>query len=501
MVLGWFLAGGIGHAKVSVSALFSDHMVLQQGKPLPVWGTAEPGEKITVALDDQSVSTTADAAGDWKVVLEPLRADGVAKVLRIEGTNTIEIQDVLLGEVWVCSGQSNMERDLGPSGGQPLIVDWEKERDAATYPQIRQFKVAHHRSLAPAAEVRGQWTVCSPGTVPGFSAVGYFFARDLHARLKVPVGILFSAVGGTRAELWTRREVLEEDPAFRQGVADFDQLREAHPAMLESYRQAEPRLQEEWEAAVEGARAAGAKEPAQPKPPVDPLHTNQAASVLYNGMIAPLQPYPIRGVAWYQGESNASSAKDYAHLSERMIRDWREQWGLGNFPFLFVQIAPFKGMPPEIRDAQLQAWKQIENTAMVVTTDCGDADDIHPARKRPVGERLALAARALAYREKIEYSGPRFESMEVRGGRAILSFDHVGGGLIASGGSLRGFEISADGKIFVPGEATIVSNRVEVSAASVPQPKAVRYGWANSPDVNLANREGLPASPFRTDVP
>jgi sialate O-acetylesterase len=322
------------------------------------------------------------------------------------------------------------------------------------------FTVEKTTSLQPLEEVKGSWVECSPETVGKFSAVGYYFARDLHAKLGVPVGIISTSWGGTPAQAWTSAEGFEGHPELKGYV---DQL----------------------EAAVELPEKRGQGFP----------------SVLYNAMIAPVVPYGMKGVIWYQGEANAGKSKEYQTLFPAMIADWRAKWNIGDFPFLYVQIAPFKGQPPEIREAQFLTIATTKNTAMTVITDVGDANDIHPKRKEPVGHRLSLAARALAYGEKIEYSGPLYESMKRGRDKAEISFRHVGGGLIAKDGELKGFTIAGANGEFVPATAEIQGDKVVVSAEGVSTPKAVRYGWENVPDVNLFNKEGLPASPFRTDVP
>ena len=435
-------------ADVTPNALFCDHAVLQRDTAIPVWGKADPGEKITVRLSGKIDATAiAGPDGRWWVRLPAQPAGGPFKLV-IEGRNRIELSDVWVGEVWLCGGQSNMERELGLRRGQQPIDNWEQEVAAADYPQIRHFAVERTPASTPLDDTGGRWDVCSPATVGQFTAVGYFFARDLHRQLRVPVGLIHSSWGGAAIESWMSPE------AFTAATG-------------------------------------------QPLPPLVWRNKHNRPSSLYQGMIAPLQPYAIRGVIWYQGESNAPRAEAYRVLFPSLIADWRKQWGQGNFPFLFVQLAPHRSLSPEIRDAQLHAWEIAPNTAMIVTTDIGDAADIHPPHKAPVGARLSLAARALAYGEKIEYSGPRFSVLSIEGSRAVLRFDHPGGGLVAKDGPLRGFTISGDGNEFVPAKAVIVGDTVVASAGTVVNPVAVRYGWANVPDGNLFNAAGLPASPFR----
>jgi len=476
-------------AEVKPNSLFSDGAVLQQGVAAPVWGTAKDGEQVTVRIQDQTVTTTAKE-GRWLVRLKPLKPGGPF-TLTITGDNTITIQNVLVGEVWLCSGQSNMGFQLSRAANAAEAIA------AAGDPQLRLFTVPHTATDAPATDESGSWKESTPATAPTFSAVAWFFGRELRRALKVPVGLINSSVGGTPAEAWTSRPTLEADPELRQileqqaqKVKDYDPAAAAaqHERALAKHRQA-----------VAQAKAAGQQPPPAPRAPADPRRSSSRPAALYNGMIAPLQPYGIAGVIWYQGEANAGRAAQYQKLFPAMIQNWREAWGQGEFPFLFVQIAPFWRMTPEIREAQLLTWQKVPHTAMVVTADVGNETNIHPTQKEPVGARLALAARAVAYGEKITYSGPVYASMKVDGNHAVLGFTHVGSGLLAKDGALKGFTIAgSDGK-FVPATANIEGDKVVVFSPSVAKPAAVRYGWANTPDVNLFNKEGLPATPFRTD--
>ena len=478
-------------AEVQLHHLFSDGAVLQQGATVPVWGTANDGERITVQFQGQTVRTTA-SKGRWLVRLKPLKVGG-PYTLRVTGPdNTLVRTNVLVGEVWVCSGQSNMAFLLSRAANAEEAIA------AAHDPQLRLFTVARDAADAPVADVSGAWVESSPETAARFSAVAWFFGRDLRRALKVPVGLIHSSVGGTPAEAWTSRAGLEADPELKQilerqaqSVANYDPAAAAarHKKALADHK-----------AAVARAKAAGQPRPRAPRAPRNPGQYQGRPCALYNGMIAPLQPYAIAGAIWYQGEANAGRAAEYQKLFPAMIQDWRRTWGQGDFPFLFVQIAPHQRMTPEIREAQLLTWQNVPRTGMAVITDVGNETDIHPTKKEPVGARLALAARAIAYGEKITYSGPVYESMQVKDGRAILSFSHVGGGLVAEGGELKGFTIAGADGTFVPARAVIEGDKVAVSSPSVTKPTAVRYGWAATPNVNLFNREGLPATPFRTDV-
>lgn len=438
------------------NSYFRSGAVLQRGSEIPVWGTAPEGKAITVEFAGQKATTTTKD-GHWKVTLKAMDASTQPRTMTISGPdNKIEAENILVGDVWVASGQSNMERQLGPRGGQKEILNWQQEAAGAKYPLIRQFYVPLANSLKPVEEEKGRWTVCSPDTAPDFSAVGYFFARDLQPAIKVPVGLVFTAWGGTVAEAWTSPEKLQTLPDFQEPLKKI----------------AEPGFK-----------------------------VNQnTPTALYNAMISPLLQVPIKGVIWYQGEANNGRAKQYRAVLPALIEDWRARWNNPKLPFYFVQIAPYKDMTPELREAQLLSWKNTPDTAMVVTTDVGDAGDIHPQNKEPVGTRLALAAKALAYGQKVEYSGPAYREMKAQGKEIWLAFDHVGKGLEAKDGALKGFTIAGADKNFVPAIAEIKGDKVVVHADGVEAPTAVRYGWANVPDVNLFNKDGLPASPFRTDV-
>lgn len=511
------LASAPLRADVKPNPLFTDGAVLQRGQAVPVWGTARDGEKVTVEVGTQKVSTTA-ANGSWSVSLKPLK-EGGPLTMKITGDNTVTVNNLLVGEVWVCSGQSNMEWTFSRAHNA------KEEGPKATYPKIRMFTVTKKVSAKPVTEPVGKWVECAPETVGSFSAVGYFFARDLYQKLGVPVGMIHTSWGGTPAQAWTSIEGFGSDPELK-GYADgakallasYEANAPGYPAKLAEYQAAKKTWDESvgkaynesvnaWNAATAAAKAANQPLPPKPSPsspppsqPANPDGSSGTPTALYNGMVAPIIPYAIKGAIWYQGESNAGQSKQYRTLFPAMIADWRTKWKQGDFPFFFVQIAPFNGQPPEIREAQLLTLAKSKNTAMAVTTDVGNATDIHPTQKEPVGQRLALAARALTYGEKIEYSGPLYASMKAQGDKVELSFTHTGGGLVAKDGELKGFTVAGDDKKFVPAKATIKGDKIIVSAEGVNKPAAVRYGWANVPDVNLFNKEGLPASPFRTDV-
>lgn len=471
-------------AAVRTAPLFSDNMVLQQGQPVPVWGWADDGETVTVQFRGQTVRTTTQNL-KWRVDLRPLKASGPDTFTISSASGTIQFTNVLVGDVWVCSGQSNMEWSMRASHEPQADIA------AATNTQIRVFKVGKNRMDSPTTLINSAWEVCSPKSIEGFSAVGYYFGRDLQQARKVPVGLIGTYWGGTPAEAWMSREALEINPRYRKEILD------PFPAARENWRRAHEAFEKEK------AEAARTGTTFTKNPPWQPWGGYE----LYNGMIAPLLPYAIRGAIWYQGESNAGRAEQYRTLFPDMIRCWRRDWGQPDLPFFCVQLAPFKEVKPEpaesdwaeLREAQWLATQVLPNVGMAVITDVGDPKDIHPRQKQPVGERLALAARGIAYGEKIQYSGPIYRRMEIQGDRAVLHFDHVGKGLEARDGALKGFAICGPDRKFVWANADIVRNTVVVSSPQVSQPIAVRYGWADCPVVNLWNKDGLPASPFRTD--
>ena len=436
----------LAQAAIQPHALFSDNTVLQQQVKVPVWGTTDQADKITVSVAGQEVSAMPQD-GKWRVDLAPLTAGGPHVMTLTQGATKVEVKNVLVGEVWICGGQSNMQWPLDKcTGGSDAIANSANDK-------IRLFTVPRKGTDKPETEVVGNWTVASPSTVGDFSGVGYFFGRDLQKHLGVPVGLLASNLGGTAAEQWMSKESIEANPDLKD------------------------------------------------------MSKPQGASMLYNAMIAPLTPYAIKGVIWYQGESNAGRAYQYRTLLPAMIKNWRDTFGQGDFPFLIVQIAPYEAIVAEpsdsiwaeVRDAQLHVSQTVPNTALAVITDVGDERDIHPQRKEPVGARLALAARKLGYGDKIESSGPVYKSMTVNGEKVALAFDHVGTGLVAKGGPLTGFTIAGEDKKFYPANAVIEGDTIVVSSDKVAKPVAVRYGWAAYPVVNLWNKEDLPASPFRTD--
>lgn len=480
---------GALHGAVKLPALISDHMVLQAGMPVRIWGTADPGESVRLGILGQSVSTKAGENGKWEAWLRPLTAAGPLEMT----VNDVTIHDVLVGEVWLGSGQSNMEFALQTANNH------DQEIAAANYPLIHIFKVARVVADQPAEDVKAKWEVCAPGTIPRFSAVEYFFGRHLQENLRVPMGLIESDWGGTPAQSWTSKEALAADPGLKFIGEEWDRVLTNYPTAKQRYDQ----QLAAWNDAVAKAKAAGTKPPNRPGAPAGPGHPN-TPSGLYNGMIAPLIPYAIRGVIWYQGESNASEAHAYRYrrLFADMIQDWRDHWGEGDFPFLFVQLANYKSNQwwPVLRESQSETLR-LRNTGMAVTIDVGESSDIHPKNKQDVGKRLALAALHVAYGKQLEYSGPVFRQAAPEGAAMRVYFGHADGMQPRGGGSLTGFTIAgADGK-FVPAEGRIEGSTIVVSSPEVANPSAVRYAWADDPACNLVNQAGLPASPFRSDQP
>lgn len=633
-------------ADVKLPSIIGDHMVLQSGIRAPIWGTASPGEtvRITPGWSKKTYTVRADEKGDWRVKVQT-PAPGGPYGMTIAGENRIEIQDILIGEVWVCSGQSNMEMPLGVFGGwRSGILDSAKEIDEAVYPRVRLFEVAQTMAAGPKADCPGKWAECTPASVSPFSAVGYFFGRDLHKKLRVPVGMIESSWGGTRVEAWTSREKLEasgaekddlallkaaienpdslkretaaewntwmgsidslagtarDDSLFLPGPSDTVWKKVRLPERIDDFgldkfdgivwflksfavpdtflgrelaldlgpiddydvtwingrevgrtylqwgswtirrhytvppgvlrkgrntisirvqdvaalgglygRAGELRL---WFGDTNNSVALAGEwlykigiDQGQlpPFPEGRNLHPNRAA-ILFNGMIAPLIPYGIRGAIWYQGESNAPDPAGYRKLFPAMIKDWRVRWGLGDFPFYYVQIAPYRyGTESDaagLREAQRMTLS-VRNTGMVVTTDIGNVDDIHPKNKQEVGRRLVLWALSKTYGKKgITFSGPLYRIMQVRKGRVRIYFDHVDGGLTAHGNTLKEFSVAGEDRKFHDAVAVIDGQTVVVSSPEVPDPVAVRFGYTNTSEPNLFNKRGLPASPFRTD--
>ncbi len=488
-----------GSAAVRLPGLFSDHMVLQREKPLVIWGWADPGEKLAIELGGQKAETAADASGHWKVILPPMKPGGPLK-MTVSGKNRLVIEDILIGEVWLCSGQSNMEWILKNTDNAEEAIR------AADVPEIRLLTVQRKASPQPLPDIKGSWVACTPETAAGFSAVGYYFGRKIYGELKVPIGLINSSWGGTFIECWIPAGGFELGFGLEKSVQQIQQaeqdFRRLLPAALNEI--------ENWAAGARKALKQNRPIPLLPEWPRHPIYNEgfpDKPTALYNGMIHPLVPFPIRGALWYQGEANALSkdGRIYYEKMKALIGGWRKAWGLGDFPFYFVEIAPldaaYEGDElPKLWDAQ-RASLSIPNTGMAVTTDIANLKDIHPRNKKDVGNRLALWALAKDYgRSDLVFSGPLFKSMDIKDGRAVISFDHAGKGLVVSGGGdLTWWEIAGEDRVFKKAQAHIEGDRVIVWSDEVPSPVAVRYGWHRDAQPNLINSAGLPASPFRTD--
>ncbi len=488
-------------ADVRLPAIFSDHMVLQRDATIPVWGWADRGEAVTVSIAGQTKTTTADAAGKWSVKLDKLSA-GEALTLIVTGKNTNTVNDVLVGEVWLGSGQSNMQMWM------KSVRDLEQEKVAAKFPQIRMFTVARRETVTPQTDYKGAWVICSPETVETFSATAYFFGRELHQKLNVPVGLIAAAVGATPIETWTSMEKMEGKkelaPVFDEWEKKLRVPYDAAKAQAQYEKQLAAWKTNSAKRVAEGKPAGYA--PEKPVPPRE--HKNYPAN-LFNGMIAPIIPYAIRGGIWYQGEN--SGREGFAQLYETqlplLIADWRARWGQGAFPFAWVQLANYRNVTNTpnpishwamVREGMLKSLA-VTNTGMAVAIDIGMADNIHPKNKQEVGRRLGLWARAQVYGEKIPFSGPLLARHKISGNEITLSFKHTDGGLKAKDGELQGFVIAGADKKWHWAKARIEGEQVIVSSPDVKSPVAVRYAWADNPKCNLYNGAGLPASPFRTD--
>jgi len=493
-----------GAASLRLPSVFADHMVLQRDRPIPIWGWAAAGATVSVRIADVARTTTAGADGRWTLTWEPLPAGGplsmaVADTTAGEGERIV-IDDILVGEVWVCSGQSNMARRLAWSADAQAAIA------KASDDHLRLFTVQQAcRPKEPADDCEGTWSPCTPDAAAMFSGVGYYFGRRLRDELDVPVGLIQTAVGGTPAESWTRREALATHPPsdqfarwWERTVVEWDE--QAAMAKYEQQRaDYEKRLAAYNRAPVETRGGT----PRPPRKPSNPLTSPWHPSTLYNGMVAPLIPYAIRGAVWYQGESNASRADAYHGLFTTMIRDWRRQWGQGDFPFYFVQLADYAKTGRTnwawLREAQCRTLSE-PNTGMAVTLDIGDPNDIHPGNKRTVGDRLALWALAHDYGRDVTFSGPLYSAMAVEGRTIRLRFEHADGLTTSDGRAPGSFEIAGADRQFVPARAAIDGRTVVVHSDHVAAPVAVRYAWASSPEqANLVNGADLPASPFRTD--
>ncbi|MCI0332976.1 MAG: sialate O-acetylesterase [Planctomycetes bacterium] len=458
-------------ADVKLPAIFSDHAVLQRDMPVPVWGWAEPGEEVMVAIAGQMHKTKADDKGKWRVTLEPLSVGAPLKMV-VAGNNRLERNDILVGEVWLCSGQSNMEWPVSLSTNADLEIP------AANQPRIRLVRVKNPGTQETVDDFQGGWEVCTPDAVKGFSAVGYYFGRELEQQIDVPVGLIDNSWGGSACDAWICRERMEGNPLYEAQLANWDKI------AAEYEKDKDPKKAEQ-------------------------LAGNHRPGNLYHGRLEPVLGYAIRGAIWYQGESNAGRAYQYREMFPLMIQSWREDWKQGDFPFYWVQLADFmdeKTEPgdsawAELREAQTMTQDRLLNTGQAVIIDIGEGSDIHPRNKLEVANRLARWALAKNYGRHIECQSPRYASMEAKDGKVTLKFKDTGGGLRpVDDKNVLGFAVAGEDRKWHSAEAKVTGpDTVELSSKDVPNPVAVRYAWADNPVCNLYNQVGLPVTPFRTD--
>ncbi|NQU39164.1 MAG: sialate O-acetylesterase [Lentisphaerae bacterium] len=494
--------------------MFSENAVLQREMPVPVWGHADDGEIVTVEMQGQRLSTTA-TNGAWMLTLAPLTVGGPYTLTISGADNTITHTNILVGEVWLCAGQSNMGWGLGGSEKPEQI---EKH---ANLPNVRLLSVAQNPQEHPRRDLDFGWGMCTPRAAYGFSAVGYYFGRDLHKALNVPVGLINSPVGGSYAHTWMPGRYLEDNPVLHPLLSFWDETLAQRVKLIEDYRAKEPELKKRYETDLAKARAEGTPEPTAPAgPDNDPTRDKRnMTGAAYNGMIRPLQPYALRGAIWYQGENDEGDATRYRTTLPTMIRAWRETWknlapvdaAIDNFWFLIVQL-PSRAYPrsadrchrAEMREVQWDIGQTLPRCGTAVTIDCvnkEDPGDNHPPIKEPMGQRLAVLARARVYGERIEHTGPVYHGMSIEGREITVDYTHVGGGLVAHGDELTGFAIAGADMTFVDAEARIDGDQVIVSHPDITAPIALRYAWEHYPNCTLYNKDGFPAAPFRTDRP
>ncbi|MCY2965558.1 MAG: sialate O-acetylesterase [Planctomycetota bacterium] len=482
------------HANVTLRAIIGDHMVLQADKALPIWGWAEPGEEVVVTLGEDTLATKANEKGEWRVKLPARKPSRNPLQMTVAGRNTLKLTDILVGEVWLGSGQSNMAWPVD------ISTNSKEELAQAKLPEIRLFFTPVATSGTPVSRIASQWIVCNPDTARGFSAVLFFFGRELHRELNLPVGLIATSVGGTPIEPWIAPEGFDMIPEleaerkfYRDSLTSYAKARVDHLTAVQK-----------WVSIATPLHEAGKEFPDPPVAPGHPLNGFGTATGLYNAMVHPLVPFAIRGVIWYQGESNRGRGMHYHNLQRGLIGGWRKIWNQGDFPFLFVQLAPYRyddnvTLLPEIWEAQTAGLK-LSNTGMAVTTDISTINDIHPPNKLDVGKRLALWALAKTYDKNVVYSGPLMESFQVDGDAIRVKFQHSAGLKSRDGKPLTWFSVAGEDKKFVAATATIEGDAVVVRADGVAKPVAVRFGWNQIAEPNLVNAAGLPASPFRSDV-
>ena len=500
MPLALSFIANLASADVRLPSIFGDNMVLQQGLECPIWGWADPGEKITVTVKGMKHNVVADKSGHWRLKLQKLETSNAPIAITIRGKNSIELKDVLVGEVWICSGQSNM--GFGVSGAN----DPDLEQLSAKYPNIRFITIPRMGTQQPQDNFDGQWEVCTPKTVGQFSAVGYFFGRQLHQTLNVPIGLIDNAWGGSACEAWIRRDLLDKLPSAKPYMAQWLET-EANFDEDKMKANYESKLTQ-WKERATKARAAKKPTPNKPRPPRNPLTGQHRPGNLYNGVLKPIIGYGIQGAIWYQGESNSARGKAYRDVFPLMIQNWRDEWKQGDFSFYWVQLADFReevNTPgnsswAELREAQTMTLK-LQNSGQAVITDLGEAHDIHPKDKQNVAKRLARWALAKDYGINIVHRSPQYKAMQRNGSKIIVHFEHVGGGLDTF--DVRtpvGFTIADRDKLFHHASAKLTGKEtIEVWSDKVANPVAVRYAWADNPVCNVQNKEGLPLTPFRTD--
>ncbi|WP_372846278.1 sialate O-acetylesterase [Pontiella sp.] len=502
---GLLLLGMTGLAELKLPALFSDGMVLQRDQQVAVWGWADPGADVVVSFAGQQKSVKANPDGTFLVRLDTMKASADPRPLAVRaGTDAVEVKNVLVGEVWLCSGQSNMQMAVAAAD------NFKAEQAAANHPLIRMFTTVRNASPEPLADCRGSWSVCTPESVGGFSAAGYFFGREIQQALGVPVGLIHSSWGGTCIEAWSPLESLAPYPLAMKTKAGYDAGARKFSAAAEEERFAKVHAQ--WQEKAKTATANGKAAPREPQRRVNPRLNQNYPANLYNAMIHPLVPYGMRGAIWYQGERNAKSyagAMEYRALLENLVTRWRADWN-DEFPFYAVQLVNYKApqtKPVEnsawacIRDSFLNFHKEVPHAGIAVAIDVGMEKNIHPTNKQAVGFRLARQALAKTYGLDVVPGGPIYRSMKKDGDKIVVAFDDVGAGLVAQGGApLKRFAIAGADRNFVEAKAVIAGDTVVVGSDQVADPVAVRYAWADNPvGCNLFNKDGFPASPFRTD--
>jgi sialate O-acetylesterase len=493
-------------AELKLPAIIGDNMVLQQKQLGKIWGWDKPSQQVKVRFAGQEKAVQTGADGRWSVQLDPGAASDKPAIMTIEGSSKRELKNILVGEVWVCSGQSNMQWNVGSA------LDADLEYLNANYPKVRLISVPQVGTQEPQSDFKGQWAECSAGSVPNFSAVGFFFGRSLHQALNVPVGLINNAWGGSAAEAWVRRDVLEKDPRFAQLMAGTvaNEKNLTSPASKAKW----DKDFTAWKTQADDAKKSG--KPFNGRPPISPdnwLHGNARPGNIYNGVLLPTIGYGIKGVIWYQGESNAGRAHEYGSLFPLMITHWRTEWQQGDFPFYWVQLADFQDVIadanvatnttwPELREAQTKTQSAIKNGGQAVIVDLGEGKDIHPKNKRDVAERLLRLALAKDYGfTKMIHRSPEYKSMAVAGNAVTVTLDTFGSTLNTFDTvNVQGFVVCGADRKWVWADAMVSgANTVTVSSPDVAKPVAVRYAWTNNPVCNLINKESMPVTPFRSD--